>query len=95
MSMGIKTWNERGQVTFHEEMAVCRQERVIYIPAWSSGSLDMSEYLGANAAIRFVPANWDFVPDQSTMPYTVWNGNVLSWTADRLACHLTVVGFVK
>lgn len=95
MSYGMRAWDEGGRLTFDAEWPILRQEQVLYIPAWSSGSVDLSTYLGGGAATRFQPANFDFIPDETVMPYTWMVGNTLHWQADQDAVHLTVVGFVR
>lgn len=95
MSQGMRTWDAANRLTFDAEWSILRQEQVIYIPAWSSGSIDLSQYLGGTAGTRFQPANFDFLPNETVMPYTWTSGNTLYWQADQDAVHLTLIGFVR
>ena len=94
MTVGVRTWDAKGRMTFDGEMPLIRQEVVITIPAHSSGSIDLSPYLGGSAAVRFIPAD-SYTQSSGVAPYTTWNSSVLSWQADIGTFLLAVVGFVR
>jgi len=94
MTVGVRTWDAAGRMTFDGEMSLARQEVVITIPAHSSGSIDLSPYLGGSAAVRFIPAD-SYTQSSGVAPYTTWNSSVLSWQADIGTFLLAVVGFVR
>ena len=83
-----------GPHDFRWRDATDRQEVVITIPAHSSGSIDLSPYLGGSAAVRFIPAD-SYTQSSGVAPYTTWNSSVLSWQADIGTFLLAVVGFVR
>lgn len=95
MTIGFRTVDSQGRETFNINMPVVRQELLQYIPANSSGSIDMSGYIGGSCAVRFVPATYHTFTANLTMPYAVMSGNNLNWTSAGFACYAIITGVVR
>lgn len=94
MNPGFRTFDAAGRETFNIFMPVVRQESHLYIPAWSSGSINLTGLVDKDSAVRFIPANWGTY-GFPVMPYAVRSGNYLNYQADKTACYAIITGVVR
>ncbi len=94
MNPGFRTYDAAGRETFNIFMPVIRQETRLYIGANSSGWIDMSAYLGGDAAVRFIPASYSFF-SSAVAPYAYLNGAGLSYVNGDTAHYAIVTGVVR
>lgn len=94
MNPGFRTYDAQGRETFNIFMPVIRQESLQYLPANSSGVIDLSAYLGGSAAVRFMPAAYHSFQDV-VAPYAYMDGKLLRWTTAGHAHYAIVTGVVR
>lgn len=94
MSFGIRTFDAQGRETFNMEMPVIRQETLQYLPANSSGTIDMSPYLGGTAAVRFIPTNYHTF-QYVVQPYARMVGSTLYWYTAGSPFYAVITGVVR
>lgn len=93
MNPGFRTYDSQGRETFNIFMPVIKQQLFRYLPANSSGTIDLTGYLNGSSAVRFIPATFHSYGNP-IMPFANMQGNVLHWRTSS-ACYAIVTGVVR
>lgn len=90
---GFKTFYSDGDAGFDINDPIITQETLLYIPAGSSGSIDLAPYLNSEAAVRFMYASYHNFTE-TRLPYAVRSGSQLNYTA-HAGVYAIVSGVVR
>lgn len=95
MSFGIETRDANGKLTFDLYAPVLKQEDLVYIPAYASGTIYLQGRLGGGATVRFIRSNFSMFDTSPIAPYAVYSGGNLTYQNHSQPHYAIILGVVR
>ena len=95
MSFGLETFDANGTLTFDMGAAIIKDYLTQYLPANSSGFIDMSMYPANSTSISFIRANFNSFDSFMILPFVTFTGTGFNWQTSGQACYAMVSGVVR
>lgn len=91
MSFGFDTFNAAGNKTFNIDAKVVKEYLFQYLPANSTGIIDLSPYPSAVES-QFIRSNFNSIGTTPVLPYAYRSGSNLVWQTSGHACYVSILG---
>ena len=94
MSFGFDTFDAKGRRTFDIDAPVIKEYLFQFLPANSSGEIDLSPYPGGIES-QFIRSDFNSINSTPVWPYAYRSGSKLIWRTSGHSCYVSIFGVVK